>query len=204
MGDNSFAPGYPRPGYSTFVVQNITNPPKMVRIFNWPISPPGNDGDTRDYMKVPGVAESDIRASLLKGELKHKLLAGEIVILASDIDLLQFNDLQATFLYQSGVATGIQIGIPQQAFVWSQDIPLVGVVDGVNTTFTIPNGTFIQSGYYKIVVYLNGVKQNPNDDYTIFASDGGSLYDTVIFAVPPESSVLPSDVVTADFWQSNE
>ena len=204
MGDNSFAPYVVRPGYGQFVVRNIANPLKMVRIFNEPIYPFGSDGDTRDLLKTPGWGEADIRASLLKGEIRNKLLAHEIIILASDVDLLQFNMNQLAFLTASGITIGTQVGIPQQLFVWNEDIHLVGAVDGFNTVYTIPNGVFVQSGYYTIVVYLNGVKQNFNDDFTISESGGpGTGYDTVTFTVPPESSTLPVDVVTADYWQAN-
>lgn len=202
MGDNSFAPYVVKAGYGQFVVLNIANPPKMVRIFNQPIYPFGSDGDTRDLLKTAGWSEADIRASLLKGEIRNKLLAHEILILASDVDLLQFNSNQLAFLTASGITIGTQVGIPQQLFVWNQDIHLDGTVDGVNTVFTIPSGVFIQTGYYTIVVYLNGVKQNLNDDFTISASTIAG-YDTVTFAVAPETIIPPTDVVTADFWQSN-
>jgi hypothetical protein len=200
VGDNSFAPAPVRSGYGTFVVQNIAVPAKVVRVFHYPLNPAGTDGDTRDLLAIPGISEESIRASLLKGELQHKLRSGELTIIASDVDLLEFNNNQAAFLQSYGVATGIQIGISQQAFVWSQDIHLVGLVNGVNNIFTIPSGVFIQSGQYKIVVYLNGVKQNYTDDYIIAASTSAG-YDTVVFTVPPESSVLPVDVITADYWQ---
>jgi hypothetical protein len=201
VGDNSFAPKTVEPGYGTFVVQNTASPPKTIHIFHYPIPA----GCSRNLLAIPGCGESDIRASLLKGELNTRLYFEEIKIIASDIDLLQFNNNQAEFLYASGVATGVQIGIQQQAFVWNQDIQLVGAVNGSNTTFTIPSGTFIQSGFYKIIVYLNGVKQSLSaGDYTIASSGlNGSGYDTVIFAVPPESAIPPPDVVTADYWQSN-
>lgn len=201
MGDNSFAPGIPRSGYGQFVVLNIADPPKVVRLFHYPINPNGQDGDTRDILRIPGVGEADIRASLLKGEIQHKIRAQEIVILASDVDLLSFNNNQTAFLYSSGVATGVQIGAGQQAFVWNQDIQLAGVVNGINTVFTIPSGVFIQSGYYKIVVYLNGVKQLLVSDYTISMSTQAG-YDTVTFMVPPYSDSYVS-TITADYWQAN-
>jgi len=204
MGDNSFAPSTVRPGYGTFVVQNIANPPKVVRIFNYPINPAGLDGDTRDLLAIPGIGEADIRVALLKGEIENKIRSREIIIIASDIDLLSFNANQSAFLASSGVATGIQVSSSQQAFVQNEDIRLIGAVNDVNTTFTIPSGKFIQSGIYKIIVYRNGVKQVLNDDYTIAQSVLGQGYDTVVFAVPPEASTPPPDVITADYWQVNQ
>lgn len=99
--------------YNThFVVRNTTGGsttspyPKMVSIFNYPI----NHGDTRDLLQIPGVEESDIRASLLKGVLRHKLLNGDIQMVSSNIDLLQFSDKQRVFLQGYGITEGVQIG----------------------------------------------------------------------------------------------
>lgn len=197
MGDNSFAPASVRSGYGTFIVQNIASPAKEVRIFHYPIS----SGASRNLLKIPGVAESDIRVSLLKGELRNKLLANEITIIASDIELIQFNSNQLAFLTLSGVMSGTKIGIPQQSFVWHQDVHLNGIIDGVNTAFTIPNGVFIQNTNYTIIVYLNGVKQNLNDDFTISSSTPAG-FDTINFVIAPEIITPPTDVITADFWQA--
>lgn len=91
---------------TSFIVKNIiTNSNKTVRIFQYPIPV----GKQRDLLDIPGVAESDIRASLLKGEILHKLLAQEITIVFSDIDLLQFNTAQKSFLQQSGVVVGLDV-----------------------------------------------------------------------------------------------
>lgn len=99
--------------YNThFVVRNITGSSttspyqKMVSIFNYPI----NHGDTRDLLQIPGVQESDIRASLLKGVLRHKLLNKDIELVSSNIDLLQFSDKQRAFLYSFGFTEGVQVG----------------------------------------------------------------------------------------------
>jgi len=104
MGNNSFAPGSRNP--QCFVVQNITTEPKTIMIFNYPINP----GCTRDLLRIPGVAEDDIRSALLKGEIKHKLLTGDITVICSDIDLLQFNTTQLAFLQGAGIVNGLQIG----------------------------------------------------------------------------------------------
>ena len=199
MGNNSFAPFQKK--NTTFMVKNIiTKSNKTVRIFNYPIPV----GQTRDLLDIPGVAEDDIRAALLKGEILEKLLAEEIAIVQSDIDLLQFNDDQRTFLQNSGVTVGLQVTADQMAVLRKDDVQLNGPVDGVNTTFTIPSGTWIQNSLYKIIVYLNGVKQVYLDDYTIAESGGaGTGYDTVNFTIPPEASILPIDVVTADYYVDN-
>jgi hypothetical protein len=88
-----------------FVVLNTANENKTIKIFQYPI----NFGETRDLLQIPGVAEDDIRASLLKGELNHKIRAGEIVVICSDIDLLQFNTAQKTFLQGAGIVNGLDV-----------------------------------------------------------------------------------------------
>jgi hypothetical protein len=202
-----FAPGIIRQGYGTFVVQNITgmpgnpNKPKCVEIFNYPIA---ENGGIRDLMKIPGVGSTDIKMSLEKGTIQYKLRAQEITILASDIDLLQFNQNQANFLYANGVTTGVQIDQSQLASLWQQDIELDGVVDGSNMVFTIPSGKFLVDGTHKIVVYINGVKQVYLTDYFIAESGGpGTGYDTVIMTIAPIISPLPIDVITADYYLAN-
>lgn len=102
-----FAPGSLNP--QCFTVMNVSPEPKTIRIFNYPIPYRG----TRDLLAIPGVAEGDIRASLLKGELRYKLLAGVIVVICSDIDLLQFNKTQLAFLQNAGVMNGLQIAYDQ-------------------------------------------------------------------------------------------
>jgi len=99
--------------YNThFIVRNITgssvNSPyqKTIFIFNYPI----NYGDTRDILAIPGIEETNIRASLLKGVLRHKLLCGDIQLVSSNIDLIQFSDKQRTFLQGFGFGKGIAVG----------------------------------------------------------------------------------------------
>jgi len=107
-GMNSFAPFLKRNG--SFIVKNVTSDrQKTIKIFNYPIL----YNQTRDLLMIPGVSESDIRASLLKGELLYKILAQDIVITSSDIDLLQFNDDQRTFLENAGVTSGLIITADQ-------------------------------------------------------------------------------------------
>ncbi len=100
---NVYAPFPPHKG--TFIVKNIAANRKTLSIFQYPI----HYNKTRDLLGIPGVSESDIRASLLKGELLHKILAHEITINDSDIDLLQFNDEQKAFLQQAGVIKGLEV-----------------------------------------------------------------------------------------------
>lgn len=196
---DEFAPFLKRNG--CFVVRNITpDRQKTIKIFNYPIL----FNQTRDLLQIPGVAEADIRASLLKGELLHKLLAKDIYIECSDIDLLQFNDAQKSLLQANGVVKGLQITSDNLAILKQEDILLNGIVNGVNTIFTIPSGKFIQNSLYKIIVYKNGVKQYFLDDYFIAESGGpGTGYDTVILSVAPMLIPSPPDIITADYYINN-
>ena len=181
MGMNDFAPGLKK--CTAFVVRNVSPQKKCINIFNYPI----NLGTTRDLLQIRGVAEDDIRASLLKGEIKHKFECEDIELVFSDIDLLQFSECQLELLRSWGFTTGLQVTSSQLAVLRLDDVELVGNVNGINTIFTIPSGIFIENPpLYKIIVYLNGVKQFYLDDYLIAESGGpGTGYDTVILTVPP-------------------
>lgn len=101
-----FAPYFTPAKYGTFIVRNIcTDRRKTIKIFQYPIL----YNTTRDLLAIPGVAEQDIRASLLKGEIRHKILAGDIIVESSDIDLLQFNLVQKTFLQGAGIVNGLDV-----------------------------------------------------------------------------------------------
>jgi hypothetical protein len=196
---DQFAPYLKKNG--TFVVQNITpDRNKTIKIFNYPI----NYMQTRDLLQIPGVGEQDIRVSLLKGELYHKILAQDIVVISSDIDLLQFNNNQKSFLQSAGVVNGLQVSSTNMNVLRKDDVQLVGSVNNINTVFKIPGGTFIYNSTYKIIVYLNGVKQVYLDDFYIAESGGvGSGYDSVIFTVPPTTLPSPADIITADYYVYN-
>ena len=180
---------------TVFIIKNISNPPKVVNIFQYPTMP----GTTRDLLMIPGVSEANIRASLLKGEVNHKLRAKDITIIQSDIDLLQFNMDQKTFLMAAGITQGIDITDSNLQVLREENIVLIGIIDGVNLIFTTPD-IFIQDGH-QIAVYLNGVRQIISQDYMVAESGGpGTGYNTVIFTIPPKPLPLPTDIVTADYY----
>lgn len=104
MGMNDFAPYLKING--CFIVLNTSPQVKTIKIFQYPI----NYGQTRDLLQIPGVSESDIRASLLKGELNHKIRAKDIIVICSDVDLLQFNANQKIFLQNAGIVNGLDAG----------------------------------------------------------------------------------------------
>jgi hypothetical protein len=102
-----FAPGHNECG--EFIVKNISPQIKTINIFNYPI----NFGCTRDLLEIPGVSEGDIKSALMKGEIRHKFKVGDIELVFSNIDLLQFNDCGIQYLQGYGFTTGVQIGIDQ-------------------------------------------------------------------------------------------
>lgn len=198
-GSDEFAPYLKK--YGCFTVLNISHlnqdhgpeRKKVVKIFHYPIMP----GKTRDLLAIPGVAESDIRASLLKGEIRHKILAQDIIVVCSDIDLLQFNSDQKMFLQQAGVVDGLEINIPpgNVDYFWREKIPLIGLRNGSNRVFFTPD-KFINGSYsgniFHITVEHNGKELYENIDFTIAESGGpGTGYDTLNFiAFTPVSHSL--------------
>lgn len=201
MGNNSFAPFSTNP--ECFIVQNISPTPKTIFIFNYPI----NYWCTRDLLRIPGVAESDIRSSLLKGELNHKIRAQEITILCSDIDLLQFNDANKAFLTAAGITKGLEVpGGGNVQYLLKQAMPLMGAVNGTNRVFTVPPpDKFLEGDYlgnqFHILVSHNGHTLQVNSDYVISESGGiGTGYDTITFIsftpLPGRSQIRASYVIS--------
>lgn len=107
MGMNVFAPHLPECG--TFVVRNISPQKKTIFIFNYPI----NLYETRDLLRIPGIFEAEIKSSLMKGTLKRKFKNGDIELVISNIDLLQFTDCGIQYLEGYGFTTGVRIGYDQ-------------------------------------------------------------------------------------------
>lgn len=188
---DQFAPYYKING--CFIVRNITpDRNKTIKIFNYPIL----YNTTRDLLQIPGVAEADIRASLLKGELNHKIRAKDIVIECSDIDLLQFNTAQRLFLQSNGIVNGLQVSLADLAHPLQLEKDLLGVQNSINTIFTTET-KFIFNTIYRPIIFINGIKQAITNDYLLAENDGpGTGYDTVIFTIPP----LSSDVLTIDYY----
>lgn len=189
---NEFAPY--RKINGCFIVNNIALPKKTLFIFNYPIP----SGAERDLLQIPGVSESDIRASLLKGELQRKLLHNEITVTCSDIDLLQFNDAHKQFLQNAGIVDGLSIVGGTGGFD-VQDAALIGTQNNINTTFTTPT-KFKHTSQFKEVLFVNGLRQHIPEDYFVAESGGlGTGYDTIIFTVPP----FPDDILTIDYFEIN-
>lgn len=177
-----------------FIVRNIAPGNKRVRVFNYPI----NNGEVRDLIDIPGLSEGDIRHSLLKGELLIKIKNKELIIVDSDIDLIQFNAEQLAFLQESGVPNGIIVNTSTTTnFVI--DSLLIGIQNSSNTIFTISSGKFLFDSINKITVYVNGVRQAITQNFLVAESGGpGTGYDTVVFIEAP----AVQDVLVADYYQA--
>jgi hypothetical protein len=205
-----FAPG--RKDCTAFVVRNISPQNKTINIFNYPIPM----YKTRDLLAIRGVAEDDIRASILKGEIRHKFKCEDIELVYSDIDLLQFSECEKEWLISLGFTTGIDIGWNQLdgyvqglielgaegggggaadgyiTYLWREKIQLIGLRNGSNRTFYTPD-KFINGIWYNnhfvITIEHNGKQLYENVDFTIAESGGpGTGYDTInIFSFTPNT-----------------
>lgn len=155
-------------------------------------------GETRDLLAIPGVSEADIRASLLKGEIRHKILAEDITVICSDIDLLQFNDDQKLFLQQAGIIKGLEVTavIGTLPYLWREEKDLIGARNGDNRTFYVAekflNGNFITGDQFHIHIKHNGKDLYEGIDYTIGESSGpGTGYDTInLISITPNAHSL--------------
>lgn len=192
-GFNDFAPGHKECGQ--FIVRNISPQKKTIFIFTYPI----NLGCTRDLLKIPGVSEGDIKSSLMKGQLRHKFLVGDIELVYSDIDLLQFNDCGINYLEGLGFTTGVQIP-PTPAilpYLWVEEVLLIGQKNNSNRTFNTPdkflNGLY-EGNEFHIHVKHDGRDLYEGYDYTLSESGGpGTGFDTVYitaFAPKPRSVLV--------------
>jgi hypothetical protein len=101
----------PKTNTTVFIVRNTASKNKTIKIFNCKI----NNGQEKDLLAFPQVSEADIRASLLKGTLKKKLELGEIIIVRSNIDLIQFDTVQKSLLQSYGITDGVDSGSYSEA-----------------------------------------------------------------------------------------
>ncbi len=195
MSKNEFATDLLKNG--VFIVKNVTKyRNKTVKIFQYPIL----YGRSVNLLAIRGISEAEIRASLLKGELRNKILVGDIVVLDSDIDLLQFNNQHKLFLQKAGVTKGLEVTASETNLGYSfrQEIELIGTKNGVNTIFYTPekfiNGLY-QENLFHISIKHNGKDIYENIDYTIGESSPGTGYDVINFIsfIPNSHSVLFAD-----------
>jgi hypothetical protein len=166
MGMNVFAPG--RPECGMFIVRNTSPQQKTIMIFNYPI----NLGDTRDLLKIPGIYEAEIKSSLMKGTLKRKFRNGDIELVISNIDLLQFTDCGIQYLEGYGFTTGVTIGFDQ----------LDGYVQ--NLIIQGGGGGITPQDHETLRQLIHFIDQGPGDG---FAS--GAFKETLPFGAPFPTSL---------------
>lgn len=184
---NEFAPFQKET--TSFVVKNICESKKVIRIFHYPIL----HNTTRDLLAIPGVGEDDIRTSLLKGEIKRKIDAREIKIIYSNMNLLQFDPSQLSYLQAAGLNYGGKVTKDQLDFKvdirldysWRQKVPLLGLQDGINKVFYTPE-KFIEGTYgdndFHVEVMFNGRQLLIGVDFKISKSNPNtSDYDVITF-----------------------
>lgn len=141
-----------------FTVKNLSTKRK-IHIFNYPILP----GQTRDLLSIPEISESDIRHSLIKGELANFIRMGVISVVSSSINLEQFDAQQALFLQSAGVTNAtensfgeisVQDGSTNQTLTTQNTFYLINQWttnqsgQGVTPDFTNGNLTIVTSGWY--------------------------------------------------------
>lgn len=171
---------------TVFKVQNIAKKGKRIKIFTYPIP----NGEVRDLMEIPHVSEADIRHSLLKGELNIKIRNHEIIVIDSNIDLLQFDPCHKQFLLDAGITTGLTVS--DLTFVFKQNQDLIGTKDGINTVFYTAepfiNGTYGNNEFH-ILIRHNGRVLQEDTDYIVVDNQ------TIEFkcTIPDETSELVVD-----------
>ena len=86
-----------------FIVQNTNSRKKTIKVCGIRIP----YGTSYNLMKIGGIDQAYIINSFQKGEIKNKVLVGDITVLVNDLNLTTFNDSHATLLSSAGVTTGI-------------------------------------------------------------------------------------------------
>lgn len=97
---------FPKITSINFTVKNIAPTRKSIQIFNYKI----DWNKSVDLLNIDGVSEADIRQSLIKGEIAFKIRTGELEVVSSSIDLVQFDAEQKAFLESAGITDGIEPG----------------------------------------------------------------------------------------------
>lgn len=188
---------FPKISDTKFVVKNIAPNKKRIKIFLYPI----NNGDSRDLLAIPGISEAHIKNSLLQGEILQKLKNNEIIIVDSDIDLLQFNSVQKLFLKNIGISKGIEIDPSVNLTSIKRDnVNLIGIQNYSNLIFSTPD-KFVVNNVLNITIYSNGLRLTQSIDFIIAESEGvGTGYDTIIFMLSPPQS---DDVLISSYFILN-
>jgi len=162
-----------------FKVTNVNRDKKIIKVFHYPLP----YACTIDLMQKKGIAEQDIKTSLLKGELNFKIRVGDILIDCSDIDVLTFNAAQKSFLYSAGINIGVEAttsgggGGSVLDYAFKQGMPLFGIKDGKNNLFQSQDHFIYgqwDNNFFRPQVFHNG----------------RLLYDTLDYVVGQTSSLV--------------
>ncbi|HEY5268622.1 MAG TPA: hypothetical protein VII94_05895 [Candidatus Saccharimonadales bacterium] len=183
---NDFAPYFPING--SFIVLNTSPQIKTIKIFNYPI----NYMSTRNILQIPGVSESDIRASLLKGELNHKILAQDILVINSDIELLQFNIAQQAFLTAAGIINGLSVEGGGSGITTSQHEVLRQLIHFIDEG---PGDGFV-SGAYKVIL------NQPFPTNITWYTDNTTLYKIIEKLITYNGSHIPT-IITWNVYNTD-
>jgi hypothetical protein len=91
----------------------------------------------------------------------------------------------------------IDIMCVNRPFRQKTGVDLVGIKDSVNKLFSTPgNEKFVHNSTNSIRVYVNGIRLDYVDDYTVTTSGPpGTGYDMVVLMTAPHSD----DHITADY-----
>lgn len=66
----------------SFIVRNTAPQGKQLKVFNTPVA----NGNTIDVMKIPGISEDDVKASVLKGDLGKKLQIKYLTLVSTTLN----------------------------------------------------------------------------------------------------------------------
>ena len=141
-----------------FVIQNITTN-RCLRIFDTNIEP----GRKYNLMRVPGITEEDIRASIITGPLKGLLSSGLIKIVSSSVNFDSSDSAQNAFLSSVGINPGGSSNSGVANIAALAAINASNYTDGIRIKVNTVNQEF----------ELNKSDTSTVDNITVVAASGG-------------------------------
>jgi|SRR5271166_2415991 len=168
-----------------FTVKNLSSS-RAIHIFNYPIYP----GQTRDLLAIPEISESDIRHSLIKGELANFIRMEVISIVSSSIDLNQNDASQEQFLKNAGLSAP---SINYVQYINTQSMPAAASLT-IAAPSIAPSGT--GSGIFNITAQACPYAANGEASQIVFKiyRDG--------MVLPPIRKNESAGAVTINFFGS--
>lgn len=160
----------------SFIVKNISPQKKTIHIFNYPIKLL----EQRDLLAIPGIGESDISESLLKGEIRHKFLVQDIQLVYSNIELLQFTKCEKEWLSNLGFNIGLDVGVSQLAS---------DTIDFITTSGGTSGITISQHETLKQLIHF--INEGPGNGFAT-----GAFKEILPVANPFPTSII--------WWESSE